>query len=77
MEGYSHFPYFLADNFDFASLKIPGDYEYQISVLDAEGNGYQIVVPFQVVLEPSSWIILVTACLILTGLTWYRRQSLQ
>jgi hypothetical protein len=82
VEGYSHFPYFLADNFDFTELDIPGDYEYRISVLDEQGNGYQIVVPFQivpfqVVPEPSSWMMLVTACLILTGLTYYRRQSPQ
>jgi len=84
VEGQSHFPYFLFDNFDFTKpeLSIPGDYEYRISVLDAQGNGYQIVVPFQivpgrVVPEPSSWMMLATACLILVGLTYYRRQSPQ
>ena len=73
LDGHSHIPFFIADNFDFASLKVPGNYEYRISLLDAQGNGFRIVAPFQVVPEPSSWLTLATACLILTGLMCYRR----
>jgi hypothetical protein len=59
LEGYSHFPFFFVDNFDFATQKITGDYEYRISVLDAGGNGYDIVAPFQVTVpEPSTWMMI-------------------
>ena len=47
LDGYSHLPYFLADNFSFAKYMVTGDYEYRISVLDAAGNGYNIVAPFR------------------------------
>ena len=48
LEGYSHFPFFFADNFDFATqhdhrrLRVP-----DFAVLDAGGNGYDIVAPFR------------------------------
>lgn len=59
LEGYSHFPLFIADNFDFGTQKIAGDYEYRISLLDADGNGYDIVAPFQVTVpEPSTWMMM-------------------
>jgi hypothetical protein len=77
-EGHSHIPVFLIDALEFIpnpDLRIPGDYEFRISLLDTQGNGYQIVAAFQVVPEPSSWIVLATGCLILTGLMCHRRQS--
>jgi hypothetical protein len=59
LEGYSHIPFFFEDNFDFASQKIAGDYEYRIALLDANGNGYDIVAPFQVTVpEPSAWMMM-------------------
>jgi hypothetical protein len=59
LEGYSHIPFFFVDNFDFASQKIAGDYEYRIALLDAAGNGYDIVAPFQVTVpEPSTWMMM-------------------
>jgi hypothetical protein len=59
LDGYSHVPFFLGDNFDFATQEfITGNYEYRISLLDAAGDGYQIVVPFSVVPEPSTWVML-------------------
>jgi hypothetical protein len=59
LEGYSHIPFFFADNFDFASQKIAGGYEYRIALLDANGNGYDIVAPFQVTVpEPSTWMMM-------------------
>jgi hypothetical protein len=62
LNGYSHIPLFLADNFDFSLLPtIAGDYEYRISLLDASGNGYEIVAPFAVVPEPASLTLLGSA----------------
>ena len=74
LEGHSHIPFFFGDNFDFAARPVPGSYEYQISLLDAAGNGYQIVAPFQVVSEPSSWVMMVSGCLALGGLALRRRR---
>lgn len=68
LEGHSHVPLFFADNFDFASRPITGDYEYRISLLDATGSGYQIVAPFQIVPEPSSWLMVLTGGLALGAL---------
>ena len=58
LDGHSHIPFFFADNFDFASHPVTGEYEYRISLLDAGGNGYQIDASFQVVPEPSSVVML-------------------
>jgi MYXO-CTERM domain-containing protein len=74
LEGYSHIPFFFADNFDFAARPVTGDYEYRISLLDDAGNGFQIVAPFQVVSEPSSWVMMVSGCLALGGLALHRRR---
>jgi hypothetical protein len=75
LDGHSHIPIFFADNFDFASRPIPGDYEYRISLLDNAGNGYQITASFQIVPEPPGWLIMATACLILAMLILRRRQA--
>lgn len=59
LEGHSHIPLFFADNFDFSTQPvITGNYEYRISVLDANGNGYDIVAAFSVVPEPSTWAMM-------------------
>lgn len=60
VDGQSHIPFFFIDNMDFATLPIVGSYEYRISVLDAGGNGYEIVAPFQVVPEPPFGMLLAT-----------------
>ncbi len=73
LEGHSHIPFFFADNFELAMQPVTGDYEYRISLLDAAGNGYQIVAPFQVVPEPSSLAMMVGAYLVLGGLALRRR----
>ena len=74
LEGHSHIPFFFADNFDFAARPVTGNYEYRISLLDTAGNGYQIVAPFEVVSEPSSWVIIVSGCLALGGLAVHRQR---
>ena len=71
LDGYSHLPYFLADNFSFAKYMVTGDYEYRISVLDAAGNGYNIVAPFSVVPEPSTWAMMMLGFVAL-GFARYR-----
>ena len=59
-------------NFDFATQKITGGYEYRISVLDAGGNGYDIVAPFQVTVpEPSTWMMMMLGFVAL-GFARYR-----
>jgi hypothetical protein len=58
LDGHSHIPFFFADNFDFASNPVAGEYEYRISLLDAADNGYQIVASFQVVPEPASLVLM-------------------
>jgi hypothetical protein len=73
LEGHSHIPFFFVDNYDFASSPITGNYEYRISILDSDGNGYEIDAPFQVVTEPSALAMsLVGTSLI--GLARHRRQ---
>ena len=71
--GYSHVPFFLGDNFDFATQEaITGNYEYRISLLDAAGDGYQIVASFSVVPESSTWAMLLLGFAGL-GFAGYRR----
>jgi hypothetical protein len=73
LDGYSHVPFFLGDNFDFATQEaITGNYEYRISLLDAAGDGYQIVASFSVVPEPSTWVMLLAGFAGL-GFAGYRR----
>lgn len=59
LDGYSHIPFFFADNFDFASRPITGGYEYRLSILDESGNGYSIVAGFNVVPEPATWLLMI------------------
>jgi hypothetical protein len=61
LDGYSHIPFFFADNFDFASRPVTGGYEYRLSILDGSGNGYTIVAGFDVVPvpEPATWLLMV------------------
>lgn len=78
LDGHSHIPFFFADNFDFQSRPDPGSYEYRISLLDAAGNGYQIVADFQVrvVPEPATWALLAFSGLIVGGLARRRREHI-
>ena len=71
--GHSHIPFFFVDNFDFAARPVTGDYEYQISILDAAGNGYNINASFQVP-EPSTWMLTGVACMAMSGLVLTRRR---
>lgn len=50
VDGHSHFPFFNADNADFAppGAKLPGSYEYQIVMIDQLGNGWRITAHFAV-----------------------------
>lgn len=50
VDGHSHFPFFLADNADFGppGAKLRGSYEWQVTMTDASGNGWQIRVHFAV-----------------------------
>jgi hypothetical protein len=54
VEGHSHFPVFIADNMDFgpAGTKPQGSYEYQIKMMDQQGNGWSIVARFTVTARP-------------------------
>jgi hypothetical protein len=68
LDGHSHIPFFFADSFDFASNPVTGDYEYRLSIRDANGNGYDVVASFQVVPEPSAWVMMSLGGLALASL---------
>ena len=76
VDGQSHIPFFFADNIDFSSFSIRGSYEYRISLLDVVGNGYEVVAPFQVIPEPSSWVLVVTSVFALLAAVWSRRKTI-
>jgi hypothetical protein len=50
VDGYSHFPIFLADNSDFgpSGTKLPGRYVYSVTMIDSTGNGWRISATFVV-----------------------------
>ncbi|MCB0257425.1 MAG: hypothetical protein KDI55_27190 [Anaerolineae bacterium] len=50
VDGHSHFPFFLADNADFGPPggKIRGSYTWEVTMIDATGNGWQFDVHFAV-----------------------------
>jgi hypothetical protein len=50
VDGASHFPFFLADNADFgpAGAKLRGSYAWEVTMIDASGNGWWIDVHFVV-----------------------------
>ncbi len=71
-DGHSHIPLF------FAQATVPflpeavdplGSYEWQISLRDVDGNGWDISAPFQVVPEPNTFAVLGLASLGLIGAT--------
>ena len=66
VEGYSHFPFFMAGSTLFADPPQPavGDYIYNVKLQDQAGNGYVVEANFSVVPEPSS---LALACVALLG----------
>jgi hypothetical protein len=55
-DGYSHTSAFFASHAGFfpPGSELPGSYEFRSVLRDAEGNGWNISVPFTVVPEPSS-----------------------
>jgi hypothetical protein len=55
-DGYSHTTAFFASHAGFfpPGSELPGSYEFRSVLRDAEGNGWNISVPFEVVPEPSS-----------------------
>lgn len=75
LDGHSHIPLFFADNFDFATNPVTGDYEYRVSLRDANGNGYDVTASFQVVPEPSARIMMGLGGLAVAGLSLRRRAS--
>lgn len=48
VDGYSHFPIFLADNADFGppNTRPPGQYRYTVTMTDSTGNGWRISATF-------------------------------
>jgi hypothetical protein len=48
VDGYSHFPIFLADNADFGppNTRLPGQYVYSVTMTDSTGNGWRISATF-------------------------------
>lgn len=49
VDGHSHFPIFIADNADFGpGGKLRGSYTYEITMVDSEGNGWQIKAHFAI-----------------------------
>jgi hypothetical protein len=72
LDGYSHIPFFFADNFDFASRPVTGGYEYRVSILDGSGNGYNIVAGFDVVPvpEPATWLLMIMGGLAVGLVRW-------
>jgi len=50
VDGHSHFPIFSTENTDFGppGMKIEGNYEFRISMIDATGNGWEIEAKFTV-----------------------------
>ena len=50
VDGASHFPVFIADNMDFGppGTAPQGNYEYQLTMTDHQGNGWSIVAQFTI-----------------------------
>jgi hypothetical protein len=53
VDGHSHFPIFIADNWDFqtGAPAFDGRYSYQITMTDSAGNGWKILARFKVTRE--------------------------
>jgi hypothetical protein len=51
VEGFSHFPIFIADNADFGppGTRLPGLYRYQLSMVDSTGSGWNISAYFVII----------------------------
>jgi hypothetical protein len=54
VDGFSHFPIFIADNADFGppGTRLAGTYTYQVTMLDSAGNGWTISAKFTVNNKP-------------------------
>jgi hypothetical protein len=78
VDGHSHFPILFADNFDFALDPSTGpfaSYEYRVTMIDAAGEGWRIIAPFQVVPEPGTlaFLFLGSAGLVVAGARRFAR----
>jgi hypothetical protein len=51
VDGFSHFPVFIADNADFGppGTPLPGLYRYQVAMMDSTGSGWNISAYFVIV----------------------------
>lgn len=74
LDGYSHIPYFVADNFDFASRRETGEFEYRLTLRDANGNGYDVTASFRVVPEPASIVLVSIAAVPFLWSVWRRNR---
>jgi hypothetical protein len=72
-DGISHVCTVLEDDANFfpPGTTLPGSWEYRTVARDAEGNGWDISAPFQVIPEPSS-MALALVLLLCAGLIGYR-----
>ena len=50
VDGHSHFPFFIADNADFGppGIDLRGDYAFEMTMLDVDGEGWSIVIRFAI-----------------------------
>jgi hypothetical protein len=50
VDGYSHFPNFVADTLEFGpgDVRAEGIYVYTVSMTDATGNGWNVSIRFRV-----------------------------
>lgn len=65
-QGYSHLPVFTAETFDFGSApSADGSYVHHFTQTDTQGNGWNITAPYTVVPEPGTFLMTLSASLLL------------
>jgi hypothetical protein len=79
VDGDSHELFLLEEDASFfpPGTELPGNWEYRTVFRDAEGNGWDIVAPFQVVPEPSTLALTLTSLLLagIGGLRFVRARA--